>query len=258
MKSCTVLYCRVVTVHTITLFSGHTLLCIMFVLNWHSYTVKCAFYFSQNRKAAEARSLLNTIHSENLYSVSLQFKINLVLHKNQLRTKQVCLDPKSSATLIEWSFHQAAVFYDSFAHTSYFVVLSPPSYFPFLTSIEGFFSAWCWKAYKHNPYNHVPLLWRMADECRDGATIADVFVPPAAWPAGQTLQVMWMWMRSSDLTKIRHKIQNDLFQCKCFVASMVNGVVFMYLGTEYSLYCFSLKLYNMGEITDLCYIHSEK
>lgn len=78
----------------------------------------------------------------------------------------------------------------------------------------------------------------MADECRDGVTIADVLFPPPAW------------RRSSDLTKIRHKIQNDLFQCKFFVASMVNGVAFMYLGTEYSLYCFSLKLYNMGEITD--------
>lgn len=90
----------------------------------------------------------------------------------------------------------------------------------------------------------------MADECRDGVTIADVLFPPPAWPAGETFQVMWMWRRSSDLTKIRHKIQNDLFQCKFFVASMVNGVAFMYLGTEYSLYCFSLKLYNMGEITD--------
>ena len=56
------------------------------------------------------------------------------------------------------SFHWAALVQNWFTNNPHFSVLYLSPYSPFLNLIEGFFSAWRWKVYDHNPHERVALL----------------------------------------------------------------------------------------------------
>ena len=92
---------------------------------------------------------------------------HLIVFLNEI--EQAC-QGEGVTYVIVWDdvrFHHAEVVQAWFRAHPLFVTLHLPQYSPFLNPIEGFLSAWRWKAYDRHPHERATLLLAMNEACDD-------------------------------------------------------------------------------------------